>query len=335
RFVTAAADLAAGRLRAADEGLSTLLTAQPDFAPALAVRGLARLRLRRLIEAHEDLVAAKLKEPGLGIAYLGMLQLGIVRGRLDVAAKALEDAAANRVALPGLEEWRDIVHRVSRVSRTLESALGSYRDTFPAPRQKVGRARVYVFSSQKGYLAYAKALGRDLRGSGGAYIPAVRELVLFMPEYGARFQHTVRHEGFHMFLHTYLEDAPLWFNEGCAEYFACGEERFGGGLKPGAPNPVALRTLASKRASYTPLPELFVMNPQEFMRKPELHYAQSWAVVHYLMKCPDKSVRALIGKYFTALQDGLSAEEAYEKVLKPHVAAIEKGYRLHVIPMPR
>ncbi|MHC4862015.1 MAG: DUF1570 domain-containing protein [Planctomycetota bacterium] len=295
-------------------------------------------------------MAAKLKEPGLGIAYLGMLQLGIVRGRLDLAADALEGAAANRVALPGLEEWRDIVHRVARgplfarkhelrsthfVSRTLESALGSYRDTFPAPRQKVGRARVYVFSSQKGYLAYAKALGRDLRGSGGAYIPAVRELVLFMPEYGARFQHTVRHEGFHMFLHTYLEDAPLWFNEGCAEYFACGRERFGGGLEPGAPNPVALRTLASNRASYTPLPELFVMTPQEFMRKPELHYAQSWAVVHHLIKCPDRSLRALIGKYFTALQDGLSAEEAYEKVLKPHVAAIEKGYRLHVIPMPR
>ena len=40
----------------------------------------------------------------------------------------------------------------------------------------------------------------------------------------------VRHEGFHRFLHEHLEAAPLWFNEGCAEYFASARESFGGDL---------------------------------------------------------------------------------------------------------
>jgi hypothetical protein len=192
------------------------------------------------------------------------------------------------------------------------------------------RIRVYVFANRSGYLSYAKAVAKDLSFSSGAYDPRVRELVVYYPVNRRDFVHTVRHEGFHAFLHEYLERAPLWFNEGAAEYFAAASNRYGSELRFGAPHETALATLERREKHLVPVEKLLTMDREAFMADALLHYAQSWAVVHYMLKTRGEQMRTAFRGYFRSLREGESQEEAFRRWLAPHVDRIENDYRKHV-----
>ena len=201
-------------------------------------------------------------------------------------------------------------------------------------RGKRRKSTVYVFATEAGYLRYAGDVQKDLEGSAGAYDPRTRELVLFVPDQDAGFVHTVRHEGFHQFVHSALPEIPIWFNEGCAEFFAAGTKgRFSARITPGAVHLGRLRRLRSSlkaNVDFTPLNKLLVMDHRTFMKKAGLHYAQAWAIVHYLRKGDRGRMEEVFDDYVNALRKGASAEEAYNQVIAPIRVRLERQYLEHV-----
>jgi len=343
-----------GEYESAEKSLAKL----GDFPPALALRGLLRIIQGRTEEARAGLALALEAQPRSMLASYSLAHLAILDGDLERAREILDDAEREGIRSRRLTELCELVYRTlagplwtktferktgrflvrsnhsektcRRVAYALETAAESYAKFFPRPEGKKHQSRVYVFATQAGYQRYAGDLRRDLTGSAGAYDPRTRELVLFVPDQNAGFLHTIRHEGFHQFIHAALPGIPIWFNEGCAEYFAAGEKaRFSARITPGAVHLPALRTLRKAFAEKVPLTrlsDLFVMSHRSFMRRGTLHYAQAWAVVHYLREGPDKELRKVFDNYVKVLRSGASAEEAEARVLAPVRAGIEDRY---------
>jgi len=154
---------------------------------------------------------------------------------------------------------------------------------------------VRVCGSEDDYYAYG---GR--KGTGGYWNSGERELVIFdnPPRDFARA--VLNHEAFHQYIYYfYGELAPAsWYNEGTGDYFAGAKmtrtyriqeyaDAPGGiGRKETAKTACRLlqqgRTQAEDSQCGTPLKDLLRYTQQEYYKNGLVHYAQGWAVVHFL-----------------------------------------------------
>ena len=147
---------------------------------------------------------------------------------------------------------------------------------------------------------------------------------------------TVQHEGFHQYMNRVSDHTPpIWFNEGMAEYFETATIRRGR-MTPGDPVTGNLVTLARRDLEWVPLAELVVMPPRDFQQGDVgLHYAESWAVVHYLLHSDRKSRQVLLS-YFDALLAGASAAEAAEHLFSDVDAAeLLKRVQAHIAELQK
>ena len=71
----------------------------------------------------------------------------------------------------------------------------------------------------------ANALGSVHPHTKGLYSPSLKQLLVRNLSDQQDMLETVRHEGFHQYLDRFLDNPPVWFNEGMAEYYELGEER--------------------------------------------------------------------------------------------------------------
>ena len=76
-----------------------------------------------------------------------------------------------------------------------------------------------------------------------------------------------------------MDDPPTWLNEGLAEYVEIAERR-GGRFTGEGIHTSHLQTL--KRSQRPKLAELVSLSREAFYQNSQLHYAQSWAFVHFL-----------------------------------------------------
>jgi Flp pilus assembly protein TadD len=350
--------MASGRMTVAQEDLDRLTEGAPTFGPAYALRGMILIGLRRMEQARADFKVALEHDAGISLAYLGQVLLAIYEGDLGTATGAIERAREAGAISRELAAFEDRLHLVSRgpnwprrhahstpyfaissnhskelcreVGDILEAQIKSLRRQFPGVERSPVKTRVYVFSSRAGFLGYAADRLQDLSGAAGAYDYRMREIVLFVPVKREGFVHTVRHEGVHCYMHEFLDDAPMWFNEGLAEYFGSGRLQHGVLYEPGAVNERALETLSRRQGNTLTLEALFLLPRIEFMKDPGLTYAQSWALVHLLSKTRNPVLRNLLGSYFKLLREGQSKEDAFEEVFRPHLARLEKAYQEHL-----
>jgi hypothetical protein len=112
---------------------------------------------------------------------------------------------------------------------------------------------------------------------------------------------TLRHEGLHQYLDRGVGQAPVWLNEGLAEYFESAK-LVRGTLVDGVPQERHVEKLLDPQTTWVPFEELLAMGPAEFYGASALHYAQSWALVHWLQ---ESGLAA--GRVFQGLVDDLAA----------------------------
>jgi tetratricopeptide (TPR) repeat protein len=114
----------------------------------------------------------------------------------------------------------------------------------------------------------------------------------------------VYHEYVHTLLHTNFRWLPTWLDEGLAEFY--GNTRF----EPkksfvGAPSP---RVYQLQNRTLIKLETLLVVNPWTYYRGDEnqiaTFYAESWALVHYLVFGQDMELGKKISRFYARLQAG-------------------------------
>lgn len=120
------------------------------------------------------------------------------------------------------------------------------------------------------------------------------------------------HEYLHDVLRHNFPDIPLWFNEGLAEYYSTFDVA-GSNARLGLPVPEHVFWLG--RNALIPLRELVSMGTEsrdynEGKRR-GVFYAQSWALVHYLLSAPDR--REQTARYLQDLFRGMPGEEAFQR----------------------
>jgi hypothetical protein len=227
------------------------------------------------------------------------------------------------------------------IAGLLEQVYAAYSGVFQGERDAALVSRVFVFADRDYYVSWSKAVfGQDASDAAAYYDPNLRILAVDadgdsgLNDYG---RHCMFHEGFHQFLHYYLPTSaiPYWFNEGVAEFFGPteivgGKPRIGGLQKADGRHVTTFDAAKESIAQWTPLADLLRMDRAAFMEpsKAFMHYAQSWALVHYLTQ--SDAGKKMIVRYYDLLRDGKSRDEAYEAVFAKSIADLEARVKDHV-----
>jgi tetratricopeptide (TPR) repeat protein len=139
----------------------------------------------------------------------------------------------------------------------------------------------------------------------------------------------VYHEYTHTLLHANFQWLPIWLDEGLAEFY--GNSRFEGSKTyVGAPS-VHVQLLRQK--TLIKLDELIAENPWVKFRNDQdgrdLFYAESWALVHYLMMSPEMGRGEKLNQFYKALLNREPRQKAFQDAFG-NFNDVEKGLQAYV-----
>ena len=142
---------------------------------------------------------------------------------------------------------------------------------------------------------------------------------------------TAFHEYVHLHLRQNISTAPLWLNEGLAEFYSS-LQFSGNDAIIGAPINGYLRLL--RTGDMLPLDTLFSIghnSPHYNERdKSGIFYGQSWALVHYLMMGDGGQRQEKFKQFLQLISRGDSADKAIENAFGMTLGTVEKGLQNYV-----
>ena len=139
------------------------------------------------------------------------------------------------------------------------------------------------------------------------------------------------HEYTHLLVDNTLKNAPLWFNEGLAEYYSTftisDDQKFVLG------NPIANHVFLLRDSKMLPLRTLFAVDhksPHYNERdKQSIFYAQSWALMHYLII--GKAGRAdQLATFLNQISANTPLEQAFQQAFQMSIETMEKELHEYV-----
>jgi Flp pilus assembly protein TadD len=133
---------------------------------------------------------------------------------------------------------------------------------------------------------------------------------------------TLFHEYAHHFMLQHFPGAyPQWYIEGFAEYLATA--RFeDDAIEYGRANPARASWLAD-RSGWIPLEQLLFTNPERLEgRSMAQYYAQSWLLVHYLLR--DGQRMRQLNAYLVAVSGGQAPRPAFEQAFGTTVTQVQR-----------
>ena len=174
------------------------------------------------------------------------------------------------------------------------------------------RTTVFMFRNGRSFAFYRDAvIGRRNVRAAGAFIKGDgRNYIAATPGPRERRSSVVYHELVHDFISNYIINAPLWFNEGLAEFFATTEIE-SGRVRVGLPvrqhhqflmlhSPMAIESLITVTSDSPEYNE---------NSRHGVFYAQSWALTHYLLL--EEGHRTGLQDYLELMGKGIESERAF------------------------
>ncbi len=337
------------------------LTANPNFYEAETQLGRLAVKDLELEDAMELYDSALSKFEWYEDAIFSKYDLYLMQGHLKLAVKELErlkkvsdiewlDQATemveraivgpswpkeyraetdNYIVRTGIDQsMADLVVANAEKVRTL---YGKYFMDVP----RIGRKyEIIVYRSRGEYNANGGP-----RSAGGHYSPYLRSMHIFPYDKLSDMMLVLYHEGFHQYLHEYLDNIPQWFNEGLGDFFGGAMINAKGTKAKMGPSPWRTSNvrMAYDRDMLPPVSRLMNMTRAE-MYDPQmgaLYYAQAWAIVYYCLESGKGKYKGVLKKYFTALRKGMSQREAYRRTFaKIDLGKFEDGLRGFVKTLP-
>lgn len=140
------------------------------------------------------------------------------------------------------------------------------------------------------------------------------------------------HEFGHFVVHNNVVNAPPWFDEGLAEFFSTfapqSERKFRIGI------PIAWHIMTLRDRDLLPLKTLLTVDRKSpyynETDKAGIFYAQSWALVHYLMFGNGGKRQPQLLRYISQLSSGLSPEENFRQSFETDYKTMEGELRSYI-----
>ena len=320
-----------------------LLEREPDLVQAGHLEAQAWIASRKKDEALRVLGHLVERFPGHRDSVLLLARLQLVSGRFEEVQRTVQAAVAAGISPADLQqisvtagkglhgptwgqkhEYESRHYRVaSDLSREVcRSVALELEETYRYVSRRLGtgehdesrKFQVYAFAGRASYLDYIEDVfeGRG-ESTQGMYSSYLKQLLVLDSEPRASFEHTVRHEGFHQFLDSILDQPPIWLNEGLAEYYAASRTPQGS-WRDGRLNEMRMGTLrgGGRDARLLPLAELFELEQPAFMADGARCYAQAWAFVHFLEHSSVQN-RDRLERLIQSLLEGATHAEAIER----------------------
>jgi tetratricopeptide (TPR) repeat protein len=175
---------------------------------------------------------------------------------------------------------------------------------------------VLVFRDNRAYEPFLpRDNGRPVRAGGFFQSGVDVNYITLSLQAGDRAYPAILHEFSHLLLRNWMPDAPLWFNEGIAEYYSTFEVS-GDGRRASIGKPIAAhRTLLQSRR--LPFTRFFAVEHRsaEYTRDTadrETFYAQSWAIVHHAFHA-DTERRDQLLAFVSRLAAGDATEPSFRE----------------------
>lgn len=210
---------------------------------------------------------------------------------------------------------------IRRVATRLEQFREAFARLFTAAKLDTPvPATVIIFKSQRSYKPFSlpDASGYFQKGEGVNYITLTTESET--DPYSIVF-----HEYVHLLVNNSLGTVPLWFNEGLAEYYSSFEIQDQRTIQVGASISSHVQTL--RHNWLLPLRKLFDVkhgSPEyNDASKRQTFYAQSWAVVHYLVSSNNGQRLPRLNKFVQLIAANVSIDEALKQSFQIEVEALE------------
>ncbi|MDT5271912.1 MAG: hypothetical protein QOH49_4098 [Acidobacteriota bacterium] len=145
---------------------------------------------------------------------------------------------------------------------------------------------------------------------------------------------TIYHEYTHLLVNnsTGAGEASAWFNEGLAEYYSTFFIEDDRKVHLGRFVDYHLRLLRDEKL--IPLSQLFAVTHYSLERNKHnvrsLFYAESWALVHYLILGNDGKRLPQLGEFLSLSKKGVPNDEAFKRAFQTDTAAMEKELQKYV-----
>ena len=206
--------------------------------------------------------------------------------------------------------------QIRRIAEKLEQFREVMLRAIPgAPAASAAPIVVVVFASDASFTPYKPIFEGRTVNAAGLFLQTddIDYMLLNADVFDEAFK-VVFHEYSHFLITSSYDTVPLWLNEGMAEVYATFQERDGGrGALLGAPDRSHLRLL--QESPLIPLRELVALDHtsptyNEGSRRGVL-YAQSWALVDYLMLGSDAR-RPQLQRFLDAVRHGTPSDQAFD-----------------------
>ena len=226
------------------------------------------------------------------------------------------------------------VGRLREVALRFEQFREVVTQLLPAALRAGGApAVVIVFPDTRSYRPFMPvANGRTVPVDGYFVDGADTNYITMNVESGEQAFPVVFHEFSHLLLSSAFAEAPLWFNEGLAEYFSTFQVT-NGGRRALLGKPIS-RHVALLRQRRLKLTQLFAIGPdskeytQEGIER-ELLYAQSWALVHYARHAEPRRF-APLESLARRLADGEAVDESVRATYGMDIEALDAEVQAYV-----
>jgi tetratricopeptide (TPR) repeat protein len=218
---------------------------------------------------------------------------------------------------------------IRKVALKLEQFREVFTKLFPHMRFNTPvPTTVVVFKSNSSYAPFkpgANTAGYFQPGEDVNYITLTTELQTLDPF------NVIFHEYTHLLVNNTFKNAPVWFNEGLAEYYSTfsitDDQKIGIGIAIG-PHVHLLRD-----NKMLPLRTLFEVDHKSPHynegKKQSIFYAQSWALMHYLIVGKEGNLDGL-AKFLGLIDEGVPVEKAFPQAFQMTFEAMEKELREYV-----
>jgi tetratricopeptide (TPR) repeat protein len=219
-------------------------------------------------------------------------------------------------------DMRKIAFKLEQFRQTLTMILPRASISTPLP------TTVVLFKSDESFRLFKPRYQGKIRENVGGYFlpgPHGNYIVLALDKEAVNPYEVIFHEYEHFVLHNSLVSLPLWLDEGLAEFYSTFETD--GELKVSLGIPVARHIYQLRNQVILPFRTLLSVDRKSpyynETSKAGMFYAESWALVHYLMNGNDQKRQSQLVRFINLLSSGLSPEETFRKAFDTDLNGIQ------------
>lgn len=221
---------------------------------------------------------------------------------------------------------------IKQVATRLEQFRDVFSRLFPNARLTSSvPTTVIVFKSHNSFKPYKPGWDGKIAENVSGYFQSGHDVNYIALSSESRSEDsftTIFHEYVHLLLNNAFGPAgvPAWFNEGLAEYYSTFAIERGQDVKLGVP--IGNHLLLLRSSEMIPFETLFAMDSRSIHSNSReavgLFYAQSWALVHFLIQSENGKHLPSVGKFLELSGTGLPIRDAFQQAFGMDFAAAQR-----------